>query len=90
VFLDSNGDKLVQAGEVVVRAQPAFSGTDTFLATATFNALTFNRLGYAPTAATNISLHDATNNANWTRCLGISPIGSVVTERKTYGNPVCN
>ena len=90
VFLDSNGDQQVQAGEAVIRAQPAFSGTDTFLAPATFNALTFNRLGYAPTAATNISLHDRTANANWTRCLAITPIGSVVTERNGYGTPVCN
>jgi len=90
VFLDTNGDKQVQpATEAVVRTQPAFSGTDTFAAPATFNALTFNRLGYAPTAATNISLHDSTSNVNWTRCLAINPIGSVVTEKVGFGTLPC-
>ena len=94
VFLDTNGDKQVQpATEAVIRKQPAFSGTDTFAAPAAFNAITFNRLGYAPTAAPaniNISLHDSTNNVNWTRCLAINPIGSVVTEKNGVGAPVCN
>jgi type IV fimbrial biogenesis protein FimT len=90
VFLDTNGNKQVDANEAVIRAQPAFSGTDTFQAPATFNALTFNRLGYAPTAATNISLHDSTNNVNWTRCLAVGPIGSVLTEKKGFGTPICN
>jgi type IV fimbrial biogenesis protein FimT len=90
VFLDTNGDKQVQAGEAVVRIQPAFSGTDTFTAPGTFNALTFNRLGYAPTVATSISLHDSTNNVNWTRCLAVNPIGSVLTEKVGFGTPICN
>jgi type IV fimbrial biogenesis protein FimT len=90
VFLDTNGNKLVDANEAVLRAQPAFSGTDTFAAPAAFNALTFNRLGYAPTVATNISLHDSTSNVNWTRCLAVGPIGSVLTEKKGFGTPICN
>jgi type IV fimbrial biogenesis protein FimT len=91
VFLDTNGDKQVQpATEAIIRKQPAFSGTDTFAAPATFNALTFNRLGYAPTAATTIKLHDATANANWTRCLAVGPIGSVLTEKAGVGTPICN
>jgi type IV fimbrial biogenesis protein FimT len=90
VFLDTNGNKQVDANETVIRAQPAFSGTDTFLAPAAFNALTFNRLGYAPTAATVIKLHDLTSNVNWIRCLAVNPIGSVVTERNGFGTPACN
>jgi type IV fimbrial biogenesis protein FimT len=91
VFLDTNGDKQVQpATEAVIRKQPAFSGTDTFVAPAAFNALTFNRLGYAPTAATVIKLHDSTNNVNWIRCLAVGPIGSVLTEKKGFGTPICN
>jgi type IV fimbrial biogenesis protein FimT len=94
VFLDSNGDQAVNAGEVVVRTQPAFAGTDTFIATPnTFHALTFNRMGYAPTGlltAINVTLHDSTSNTNWTRCVAINPIGSAVTERHGFGTPLCN
>ena len=94
VFLDSNGNQAVDAGEVVVRTQPAFAGTDTFIATpATFHALTFNRMGYAPTGlltAINVTLHDSTSNTNWTRCVAINPIGSAVTERHGLGTPLCN
>jgi type IV fimbrial biogenesis protein FimT len=94
VFLDSNGNQAVEAGEVVVRTQPAFAGTDTFVATPpTFHALTFNRMGYAPTGvatAINITLHDSTSNTNWTRCVAINPIGSAVTEKHGFGTPSCN
>jgi type IV fimbrial biogenesis protein FimT len=92
VFLDTNGNQQVNAGEAVIRVQPAFSGTDTFLSAATFNALTFNRMGYAPTgqpATITISLHDATANTAWTRCLAITPIGSSTTERYGFGTPPC-
>jgi type IV fimbrial biogenesis protein FimT len=94
VFLDLNADQTVQAGEAVIKVQAAFTGTDTFVATPnTFGALTFNRLGYAPTGQTtsiNVQLHDSTNNANWTRCLAVNPIGSTVTEKVGYGTPPCN
>jgi type IV fimbrial biogenesis protein FimT len=93
VFLDTNGDQQVQAAtEAIIRKQPAFSGTDTFVAgSAAFNSVTFNRLGYAPTGVTTIvSLHDSTANPNWTRCLAVNPIGSTVTERAGFGTPACN
>jgi type IV fimbrial biogenesis protein FimT len=96
VFLDTNGDHAVQAGEAVIRSQPAFTSTDTFISgvagVATLTYLTFNRLGYAPTGATtptNVSLHDATSNTNWTRCLAVNPIGGAVTERYNFGTPPC-
>lgn len=96
VFLDSNGDQTVQAGEIVLRVQPAFTGGDIFVAsTPTFSYSTFNRLGYAPTgspAAINISLHDTTNNAAWTRCLAVNPIGAAITEKigeQKYGTTPC-
>jgi type IV fimbrial biogenesis protein FimT len=94
VFLDSNSNQGVDAGESVIRTQPAFAGTDTFVATpATFHALTFNRMGYAPTgvaSAINITLHDSTSNTSWTRCVAINPIGSTVTEKYGIGTPACN
>jgi type IV fimbrial biogenesis protein FimT len=94
VFLDTNNNKAVDAGEAVIRTQPAFGGTDTFVATpGAFHALTFNRMGYAPTGvpnAVNITLHDSTSNTNWTRCVAINPIGSTVTEKFGVGTPSCN
>jgi type IV fimbrial biogenesis protein FimT len=87
VFVDSNNSQTRDAGEAILRVQPAFSGGDTFVAsTATYSSATFNRMGYAPTGSStiiNISLHDSTNTTAWTRCLAINPIGSVVTEK--YG-----
>jgi type IV fimbrial biogenesis protein FimT len=93
VFLDLNGDKHVDPNETIVRAQPAFSGTDTFAATPAYSAATYNRMGYAPTGSANtlnIKLHDSTGNTQWTRCLAINPIGSAVTERYGAGTPACN
>jgi len=93
VFLDANGDKIVQAGEAILRVQPAFSGTDTFVSSVnTFVALTYNRMGYAPTGSpTNltINLHDSTNTSAWTRCMQITPIGTPTTEIFGAGTPPC-
>jgi type IV fimbrial biogenesis protein FimT len=94
VFLDSNGNQQVDAGETILRVQPAFSGTDTFIATVVaYTAATYNRLGYAPTGQTttlNIKLHDSTDNHNWTRCLAITPVGTPATEKYGVGTPACN
>jgi type IV fimbrial biogenesis protein FimT len=94
VFLDTNFNKGVDAGEAVVRVQPAFGGTDTFIANpATFHAITFNRMGFAPTGvanAINITLKESTFNTAWTRCVAINPIGSAVTEKYGVGTPACN
>jgi type IV fimbrial biogenesis protein FimT len=82
VFLDTNGDGQVQTGETIVRVQPAFTSKDTFVASTGYSAATYNRMGYAPTlqpATITINLHDSTNTQNWTRCLAITPIGSVTT-----------
>jgi type IV fimbrial biogenesis protein FimT len=95
VFLDSNGDHQVQTGEAILRVQPAFTGTDTFLAGGTPTALswvTYNRMGYAPTGSVstiNFSLHSAPVTSSWTRCLAVSPIGSAVTEKYGTGTPAC-
>jgi type IV fimbrial biogenesis protein FimT len=94
VFLDTNNNKAVDPGEAIIRTQPGFGGTDTFIATPNnFNALTFNRMGYAPTGlanAINVTLHDSTSNTIWTRCVAINPIGSAVTEKHGIGTPPCN
>lgn len=81
VFADTNGNQVVDAGEVVLRVQGAFTGAtpDTFSASGNLTAVTFNREGFATTAAgfpdTQITLTDPTNNTVWTRCLWITPVG---------------
>jgi type IV fimbrial biogenesis protein FimT len=90
VFLDSNGNQIVDPGEAIMRVQNAFSSTDTFIPdNGTFSAITFNREGYASTSATvivTLELHDSTNNAAWTRCLAITPVGMLSTEKAAVGN----
>lgn len=93
VFLDSNGNQQVDPGEQVIRVQPPFNSTDTLISSVAYAAATYNRLGYAPTNWNNtitINLHDATNTSAWTRCLAITPSGSVTTEQYGAGNPACN
>jgi type IV fimbrial biogenesis protein FimT len=70
----------------VLRMQAAFTGRvpDTFVATPAVSAITYNREGFATTAAgfpnTTIKLHDQTANAVWSRCLWITPVGLLTTE----------
>ena len=93
VFLDSNNNQQVDAGEQVIRVQPAFNGTDTLQSMGSLAAVTYNRLGYAPTwngQTINIALKDANSLPVYTRCLAITASGSVSTEKAGAGNPVCN
>ncbi|MGO9513404.1 MAG: GspH/FimT family pseudopilin [Steroidobacteraceae bacterium] len=95
VFLDSNGNQQVDVGEAIIRVQPAFHGTDTFIASApTFTAITFNRMGYGQTGSAvpiTVNLHDVTNTTAWTRCLAVTPIGTATTEKyDPAGIPPCN
>ena len=89
VFSDPNGNQTVDAAEVIVRRQAAFTGTtrDTFNASGGLTAITYNREGFATTAAgfpnTTITLRDPSSNAVWTRCLWITPIGTLTTETPT-------
>jgi len=93
VFLDPNVSKTVDAGEAILRVQPPFPGTDNFVASnGAFTAITYNRMGYAPTgfaANITINLHDSTNTTAWTRCLQITPIGTPTTEKFGAGTPAC-
>jgi type IV fimbrial biogenesis protein FimT len=87
VFLDPNDNQTPINAQSIIRAQPAFSSTDTFepaAANGDFTAITFNREGYAATNNVNIvtlELHDSTNGHQWTRCLAITPVGMVTTEK---------
>ncbi|MGH8149476.1 MAG: GspH/FimT family pseudopilin [Steroidobacteraceae bacterium] len=80
VFSDANGNQTVDASDTVLRVQSAFTGTDTFEPSdGLSSAVTFNRDGFAfnlPGGATlMLTLHDATDNSAWTRCLDMSMVG---------------
>ena len=83
VFSDPADVGVVDAGEIILRVQKPFSGTDTFSASNGVGAVTFNREGYAVAIAngTLITLHDLTNTSVWTRCLSLNLIGQVTTEK---------
>jgi type IV fimbrial biogenesis protein FimT len=95
VFLDYNNNQTrVTAGpgaEALLRAQNPFSPVgDTFVPdNGTFTAITFNREGYATTNSAvivTLLLHDSTNAQQWTRCIAITPVGMLNTEKATVGN----
>jgi len=82
----SNPTKALQPTAAILRLQLKFTGTtpDTFVANNGVSAVTYNREGFATTAAgfpnTTITLHDKSANAAWTRCLWITPQGTLTTE----------
>ena len=89
VFADSNGDGARGASEAILKAQTAFTSTDTFVADNNTKKITFNRNGYGSTGAAvtvTITLHDATANTRWTRCLAITSVGLLTTEKTSVGN----
>ncbi len=89
VFADTNGSHTVDAGDLILHVQPAFTSSDTFSADNNFSYAMFNREGFASTGSANVvtvTLHAATPNASSTRCLEISAIGIPVTEKSGTDN----
>jgi type IV fimbrial biogenesis protein FimT len=86
VFSDQNNNRTVDLGETVLRVQGTFMGTtpDTFNADNNVTAITYNREGFASTAAgfagSTITLHEQTSNAAYTRCLWVTAVGMLTTE----------
>ena len=82
----SNPTNALQPTAGILRLQLKFTGTtpDTFVASNGVSAVTYNREGFATTAGgfpnTTITLHDKSANAIWTRCLWITPQGTLTTE----------
>jgi type IV fimbrial biogenesis protein FimT len=91
VFADLNADHTYDTGDIVLRVQPAFTGTDTFVGGGNLSAATFNREGFASgyagaavvTLPVDIALHSTPANTAWTHCLVISLAGMPTGE--VYG-----
>ena len=77
----------------VLRIRTAFIGNvaDTF--TAGVNAVTFNREGFATTAAgfvsTKFLLREQTLSASYTRCLLLGPVGTLTTQTRAINPGTC-
>ncbi|HTC52570.1 MAG TPA: GspH/FimT family pseudopilin [Steroidobacteraceae bacterium] len=91
VFIDANNAKSTGGNSaLVMRAQPAFTSTDTLTDGVTWN-ISFDREGLALGLTTTMSgnggavipLHDATDNATRTRCLEITNIGNLSVQQPT-------
>jgi type IV fimbrial biogenesis protein FimT len=80
VCVDLNNNGTCDAGEPVLRTQQTWVNTDTFVSNALGNpasTVVFNREGFAVgfPAQVIMTLHDATANPAWTRCLEIQTVG---------------
>lgn len=90
----ANGWIVFSAGGVL-RVQGAFTGTtpDTFIADSSVTAITYNREGFATTAAgfagTTLTLHDSTANSAWSRCLVITAVGLMTTQTHVSNPGTC-
>jgi type IV fimbrial biogenesis protein FimT len=94
VFSDPNNNQTADKGEPILRVQATFTGTDTFVAGAPLSSVTFSREGFAlglPNAGVTLTLHDATANSVWTRCLFMTVIGmmQVVTPATATAQQAC-
>ncbi len=91
VFVDPNNTKTTSGNAaLVLRARPAFTGTDT-LTDGITSMVSFDREGLALGLLTTMSgnggavlaLHDSTDNATRTRCLEITNFGNVSVQQTT-------
>ena len=95
VFSDPNANATVDPGEIVLRVQSAFTSQipDTFNASNNVTAITYNREGFARTAAgfvaTTITLKDSTANGTWTRCLVIAAATPLSTQTHAMNPGTC-
>jgi type IV fimbrial biogenesis protein FimT len=93
----SNPNNGPQPPGPILRTQVPFTGraSDSFAADNGVSSVTYNREGFATTAAgfpnATITLHDPTANRAWTRCLWITPQGMLTVETPA-NNPsgTCN
>lgn len=91
VFADANGNATVDAGERILRIEGGFTGGDTFVASNSVAAITFNREGFVsglPADPVTITLTPPnTTQTRWTRCLAVGKIGRMSVQ--TSGTGAC-
>jgi type IV fimbrial biogenesis protein FimT len=92
VFSDAAADHVVNGNDIILRVQPALSTTwgssDTFASSPALKWVIFNREGFALTGLTstsNIALHNSTNVSSYTRCVAVTTVGMVSTQKYGVG-----
>ncbi|GGA35652.1 GspH/FimT family pseudopilin [Dyella nitratireducens] len=92
VFIDTaNNQTFTTSGDTLLRIHGPFTGSDTLVYSSTAGTttgITFNRMGGTNSfgTATNfgntgtLTLHDATNNATWRRCVILSEAGNITVD----------
>ena len=89
VFADVNGDATVSGGEAILRKQVALTGGNTFSASNSVRAITFNRDGFAvglPAGNVTLTLHDSTSQTGLTRCVAVTTVGRTSVQKAGTGN----
>jgi type IV fimbrial biogenesis protein FimT len=90
VFSDANGNATVDTADgEALRARPALKGGDTFTATPSTTAVTFNREGFTSNLGTSVvtfKLHTADNATNSTRCVAVSIGGRLTSQAAGEGS----
>ncbi len=94
VYSNPNGVANPPANSLL-RVRKAFIGKvpDVFTAANAVSSITFNREGFATTAAgfatTKFLLTEQTNSNTYTRCLLVSPVGVLTTQTRTGNSATC-
>lgn len=74
IFVDSNGNGVYDAGEVVVREQPAFRGDVRLASASGVSSITFNGRGFlAPSTMVTINVCSSTSTKSYQ--LRVEPVG---------------
>ena len=89
VFSDANGNKVVDADDMVRKVQQAFVGTDVL--TTSISSISFSREGFALGLASDVvlTLHTVPNSPDATRCLVINVVGHQHVQTKDSNPGTC-
>jgi type IV fimbrial biogenesis protein FimT len=90
VFLDANSNGTYDAGTdgTAMRVQGGVT-TDSLVADSSTTSVTFNREGFAtglPGGGLTVRVHEPTGNRGFTRCLAITIVGAMSTQKYGTGN----
>jgi type IV fimbrial biogenesis protein FimT len=82
VFSDAPPLTTLEPGDSIVKVQRVFSSSDTLASNHGITALTFNREGIVWNLGQGFTftLHDSSNNAQYTRCLSGTIVGALSTQ----------
>ena len=89
VFVDTNNNGTVDAGEVILRLKAGFSTTDSAVADSAVSRITFNREAFiSGLPADPVTITFKPLNAivtTWTRCLAVGQMGRMTVQKSGVG-----